>query len=150
MKRISSSNRTGKFVSSEFSYEDFGSQEVNDYDYKWLRDEPCPTDPSLTCYVSESYPKNSKSGYSKRVAWTDQSEYRLMQVDFYNRRGDHEKTLEFHDYQQYLGQYWRAGRMEMKNQQTGKATDLLWTNYKFRSGLAESDFDSNRLKSVSR
>ncbi|MEM7212378.1 MAG: hypothetical protein AAF479_10880 [Pseudomonadota bacterium] len=44
----------------------------------------------------------------------------------------------------------RAGRMEMKNQQTGKATDLLWTNYKFRSGLAESDFDSNRLKSISR
>ncbi|MEM1162933.1 MAG: MMPL family transporter, partial [Pseudomonadota bacterium] len=40
VKRISSSNRTGKFVSSEFSYEDFGSQEVNDFDYKWLRDEP--------------------------------------------------------------------------------------------------------------
>ena len=33
VKRISSSNRTGKFVSSEFSYEDLGSQEVNDYTY---------------------------------------------------------------------------------------------------------------------
>ena len=71
VKRISSSNRTGKFVSSEFSYEDLGSQEVNDYDYKWLRDEPCPNEPGLTCYVVESYPKNPKSGYSKRVAWTD-------------------------------------------------------------------------------
>ncbi len=28
VKRISSSNRTGKFVSSEFSFEDLGSQEV--------------------------------------------------------------------------------------------------------------------------
>ena len=63
VKRISSSNRTGKFVSSEFSYEDLGSQEVEDYTYKWLRDEPCPTDASLTCHVTESYPKNPKSGY---------------------------------------------------------------------------------------
>ena len=32
VKRISSSNRTGKFVSSEFSYEDLGSEEVADND----------------------------------------------------------------------------------------------------------------------
>ena len=150
VKRISSSNRTGKFVSSEFSYEDFGSQEVPDYDYKWLRDEPCPNQPSLQCFVVESYPKNPKSGYSKRIGWTDQNEYRLMQVEFYNRRGDHEKTLVFNGYQQYLGKYWRADEMKMTNVQTGKETDLIWTNYRFRSGLANSDFDSNRLKSFSR
>ncbi|MEM9060940.1 MAG: outer membrane lipoprotein-sorting protein [Pseudomonadota bacterium] len=150
VKRISSSNRTGKFVSSEFSYEDLGSQEVDDYTYMWLRDEPCPTDPSLTCFVTESYPKNAKSGYSKRVSWTDTQEYRLMKVDFYNRRGDFEKSLEFTGYNQYLGQYWRADKMAMKNHQTGKATDLLWNNYDFRTGLGEGDFNSQRLKSVSR
>ena len=150
MKQISSSNRTGKFVSSEFSYEDLGSQEVNDYTYKWLRDEPCPTDPSLTCHVVESFPKNPKSGYSKRVGWTDTAEYRLQKVDFYNRRGDLEKSLSFLGYQQYLGQYWRADRMEMVNHQTKKATDLLWSNYRFRTGLTENDFDSNRLKSIAR
>ncbi|MEM7422613.1 MAG: outer membrane lipoprotein-sorting protein [Pseudomonadota bacterium] len=150
VKRISSSNRTGKFVSSEFSYEDLGSQEVDDYTYKWLRDEPCPTDPALMCFVTESYPKNAKSGYSKRVAWTDQGEYRLMSIDFYNRRGDHEKTLEFRGYQQYLGKYWRADVMTMRNQQTGKGTDLVWSNYRFRTGLGEGDFSAQRLKSVSR
>ena len=150
VKRISSSNRTGKFVSSEFSYEDFGSQEVPDYDYKWLRDEPCPNQPSLQCFVVESYPKNPKSGYSKRIGWTDQNEYRLMQVEFYNRRGDHEKTLVFNGYQQYLGKYWRANEMKMENVQTGKSTDLIWSNYRFRTGLSASDFDSNRLKAFSR
>ncbi len=150
VKRISSSNRTGKFVSSEFSYEDLGSQEVGDYSYKWLRDEPCPTDPSLTCFVTESYPKNAKSGYSKRVGWIDHGEYRLQKIDFYNRRGDLEKTLTMKEYQQYLGKYWRPGRMEMVNQQTGKSTDLLWSNYKFRTGLSETDFKSSRLKSLAR
>ena len=120
VKRISSSNRTGKFVSSEFSYEDLGSQEVNDYTYKWLRDEPCPNEPSLTCFVTESYPKNAKSGYSKRIAWTDAQEYRLMHIEFFNRRGDSEKSLTFNGYQQYLGQYWRAAEMKMINKQTAK------------------------------
>ncbi len=150
VKRISSSNRTGKFVSSEFSYEDLGSQEVDDYTYKWLRDEPCPNDPSFTCFVTESYPKNPKSGYSKRTAWTDTQEYRLMHIEFYNRRGDLEKTLSFNGYQQYLGQYWRAAAMNMVNKQTGKETDLLWSNYQFRTGLSETDFDSNRLKARAR
>ena len=33
-----SSNRTGKFVSSEFSYEDLGSEEVADNDHTWIED----------------------------------------------------------------------------------------------------------------
>ena len=150
VKRISSSNRTGKFVSSEFSYEDLGSQEVNDYDYKWLRDEPCPGAEDLTCFVSESYPKNQRSGYSKRVSWTDQTEYRLMMVEFYNRRGDLEKVLSFHGYQQYLDQYWRAGKLTMVNKQTGKETDLISTNYRFKTGLEDGQFVSQALPRMAR
>lgn len=150
VKRISSSNRTGKFVSSEFSYEDLGSQEVADYSYRWLRDEPCPTAKSLSCFVVESYPRNRKSGYSKRVAWIDQAEYRLQHIEFYNRRGDLEKTLTMSGYRQYLGKYWRPAKMAMVNRQTGKSTDLLWSNYRFRRGLSAGDFSSARLKQMAR
>ena len=150
VKRISSSNRTGKFVSSEFSYEDLAAQEVEDYTYKWLRDEPCPNDATLTCYVSESYPKNQRSGYSKRTSWIDQQEYRLMQVEFYNRRGDLEKVLTFDGYQEYLGAYWRADKLTMLNKQTGKETDLLWSNYSFKTGLGQGDFDAQVLPRMAR
>ena len=40
--------------------------------------------------------------------------------------------------------------MRMENQQTGKSTDLIWSNYNFRSGLSEGDFDSQRLSKASR
>ncbi|MEM0942756.1 MAG: efflux RND transporter permease subunit, partial [Pseudomonadota bacterium] len=150
VKRISSSNRTGKFVSSEFSYEDLGSQELGDYDYKWLRDEPCPTDAALTCHVVESYPINAKSGYSKRIGWTDNEEFRLHQVEFFNRRGDLEKVLIQTDYAQYLDRYWRPGKMQMINKQTGKETDLIWTNYDFGVDLSENDFDQSRLQRLAR
>lgn len=150
VKRISSSSRTGKFVSSEFSYEDLGSQEVADYTYKWLREEPCPTDPALTCQVVESYPVNQKSGYSKRIGWTDDSELRLHQVEFYNRRGDLEKVMTQTGFRQYLGKYWRPDVIRMSNRQTGKETDLIWSNYDFDAELAERDFDQSRLQKLAR
>ena len=150
VKRISSSNRTGKFVSSEFSYEDLGSEEVADNDHIWLGNAACKHDAKLTCAAVESRPKNKRSGYSKRVSFIDIDQYRVHKIDFYNRRGDLEKTLFFRDYKQYEGQFWRAHLMTMKNLQTGKSTRLSWKNYKFRDGLTERDFTPQSLPKASR
>lgn len=150
VKRISSSNRTGKFVSSEFSYEDLGSEEVADNDHIWLEDAACARDAALTCAAVESRPKNKKSGYSKRVSFIDLAEYRVQRIDFYNRRGDLEKTLEFQDYRQYEGQFWRAHVMVMKNHQTGKSTRLSWGDYNFRQGLTARDFTPQGLPKAGR
>ena len=150
VKRISSSNRTGKFVSSEFSYEDLGSEEVADNAHIWLEDATCAHDGALTCAAVESRPRNKRSGYSKRVSFIDLDEYRVHQIDFYNRRGDLEKSLKFQDYKQYEGQFWRAHVMIMENTQTGKSTRLSWGDYSFRMGLTERDFTPQGLPKVSR
>ena len=150
VKRISSSNRTGKFVSSEFSYEDLGSEEVADNHHIWLEDAPCTHDASLTCATVESRPKNKKSGYSRRVSFIDLAEYRVHRIDFYNRRGDLEKSLVFSDYRQYLDAYWRAHVMTMNNSQTGKSTTLTWDEYSFANGLGARDFTPQGLAKASR
>ena len=150
VKRISSSNRTGKFVSSEFSYEDLGSEEVADNHHIWLEDAPCTHDASLTCAAVESRPKNKKSGYSRRVSFIDLAEYRVHRIDFYNRRGDLEKSLVFSDYRQYLDAYWRAHVMTMNNSQTGKSTTLTWDEYSFANGLSARDFTPQGLAKASR
>ena len=41
VKRINAAKRSGSFMGSEFSYEDMSSLEVEEYIYKYLRDEPC-------------------------------------------------------------------------------------------------------------
>ena len=150
VKRISSSNRTGKFVSSEFSYEDLGSEEVADNDHIWLEDAACEHDAALICAAVESRPKNKRSGYSRRVSFIDLDEYRVHRIDFYNRRGDLEKSLRFEDYRQYEGQFWRAHVMIMDNSQTGKSTRLAWGDYSFRQGLTERDFTPQGLPKASR
>ncbi|MCE2517229.1 MAG: outer membrane lipoprotein-sorting protein, partial [Alphaproteobacteria bacterium] len=150
VKRISSSNRTGKFVSSEFSYEDLGAEEINDNSYMWIEDLPCPGDEALMCAKVEITPKNKKSGYSKRVAYIDMEEYRTYKIEFYNRRGDLEKNLVFADYRQYLGQFWRAHVMDMQNVQTGKSTTLQWDEYTFNAGISPKTFEPKALPKVAR
>lgn len=143
VKRISSANKSGPFVGSEFAYEDMLSQEVDKYDYRWLRDEPCG---NMTCFVVERYPRYENSGYTRQVTWIDQQEYRVQRIDFYDRRDAPLKTLTFASYQQYLDQYWRAGEWFMENHQTGKSTRLSFDDWEFRTGLSENDLDPNRLK----
>ncbi|MGB1091371.1 MAG: outer membrane lipoprotein-sorting protein, partial [Oceanobacter sp.] len=41
VKRISSRNKSGPFMGSEFAYEDLSSFEVEKYTYKYLQDEAC-------------------------------------------------------------------------------------------------------------
>ena len=143
VKRISSRNKSGPFMGSEFAFEDLGSQEVEKYTYKFLRDEPCG---EFECYVLERVPAYQYSGYTRQLVWMDKQAYRMMKVDYYDRKNEPLKTLAASDYQQFLGHYWRAGRMEMVNHQNGKSTTLDWNNYRFKTGLTDNDFKSQTLK----
>lgn len=145
VKRISSANKSGPFMGSEFAYEDISSQEVEKYTYKYLRDEQFD---NRATFVIERFPQYEHSGYTRQVAWIDQQMYQPLKIEFYDRKNELLKTLTQHDYQQYLGKYWRAHRMEMVNHQTGKSTTLTWDAYKFNSGLNDRDFDHNSLKRV--
>ncbi len=146
VKRISSRNKSGSFMGSEFSYEDIASQEVEKYTYKWIRDKKYD---GQKCFVVEFYPVDKKdSGYTRQVSWIDRKHYRTLKVEYFDRKDSHLKTLTFTGYQKYLEKYWRADEMNMVNHQNGKSTRLIWENYKFRTGLKDNDFSKNSLKRV--
>ena len=143
VKRIASNNKSGPFMGSEFAYEDISSQEVEKYTYEFLRSETVDGTPM---HVIERVPVDEKSGYTRQIVWYDQAEYRVQKIEFYDRKNEQLKTLTYHDYGQYLDQYWRANRMEMVNHQTGKSTTLTWSNYAFQTGLTDRDFDQSALR----
>lgn len=143
VKRIASKNKSGPFVGSEFAFEDITSQEVEKYTYKYLRQEVMD---GQDTFVIERYPIDKYSGYTRQTVWIDKEHYRLLKVDYYDRKDALLKTLTFTGYRQYLDKYWRAATMSMVNHQTRKSTDLLWQNYEFSTGLDDSDFTRNSLQ----
>jgi outer membrane lipoprotein-sorting protein len=145
VKRISSRNKSGPFMGSTFAFEDLGSQEVEKYSYKYLRNEPCG---EMDGYVIERYPAYVFSGYTRQIAWIDTEGYRIVKAEYYDRKKSLLKTLIASDFQQYLGHYWRPGLMNMVNHQTGKSTLLEWQDYEFKTGLTDRDFRSQTLKRI--
>ena len=145
VKRINAAKRSGSFMGSEFSYEDMSSPEVEEYTYKYLRDEPCG---ELTCTVIEQVPLDKKSGYSLKVVWQDTVELRIWKMELYDRKGSHLKTLTLANYQQFLDRYWRAGEQTMVNHLTGASTVLEWSDFRFRTNLEEGEFTQTALRRV--
>jgi outer membrane lipoprotein-sorting protein len=141
VKRISSSNKSGPFVGSEFAFEDFTAIELNKFDYTYVGEVPCG---DLTCDVLERTPRYENSGYTRQVSWVDQTDFQIRKVEFYDRRGDLLKVLELKDYRNYNG-VWRAHTLSMSNVQTNKQTDLIYGEYTFNTGLTENDFVKGRL-----
>ena len=142
-KRISSNNKSGPFVGSEFAYEDLSSQEVEKYTYAFLKEESVNGE---NAYVVQRNPVDPKSGYTRQVVWfIKDNDYRVIKVDYYDRKNELLKTLTYAKYQKYLNKHWRAGEFNMVNHQTGKATQLVFEGYEFQVGLKENDFTQNAL-----
>ncbi len=145
VKRIASNNKSGPFLGSEFAYEDLSSQEIEKYTYRYVKDEKIG---GVDCFLIERYPTDKNSGYTKQRVWLEKDEYRVRKVDYYDRKRQLLKTFTPTEYEKFLGKHWRAHKMQMVNHQTGKSTELLWSNIKFKTGLTDDDFSRTRLMLV--
>lgn len=145
VKRISSSNKSGSFVGSEFSYEDMAGFQIDKYTYKHLRDEKLGNE---NCFVVERAPKDKESGYSRMIAWIDKAEYRTFKVEYVDRKSEKLKTLIAADFRLYQNKFWRSHKLDMTNHQNGKATELVWESYEFNTGLKDSEFTRGSLERI--
>jgi hypothetical protein len=140
VKRISSNNKSGPFVGSEFAYEDLSSQEVEKYGYKFI-------EAKGNLLIVEQDPTDPKSGYTRRlVTYNKDKGYRIEKIAFYDRKNSLLKTLIYTDYNLYKGKFWRASVFDMVNHQTNKETRLEFSDYNFDIDLSEEDFSQTALK----
>ena len=142
-KRIVATNTTESFMGSEFSYEDLGSQVLDDFRYRYIRNAQVG---GREAYVVERVPLNPSSGYSTQLVWFDEETYRTLRVEYYDRSDQAIKMMTLSEYHQYVGRFWRPGRMVMVNHLTGAETTLRWRDYEFATGLTERDFDPRNLQ----
>jgi len=145
VKRISSKNKTGAFMGSEFAFEDIGSQEVEKFTYKYLSDEEID---GIKVHKVELYPTYKYSGYTRLINYIDTERLVSLKTEFYDRKDKLLKTLTMSDYVHHDDKHWRPGRMEMVNAQTKKSTILVFSDYEFGTGLKDKDFSSNALKKL--
>lgn len=146
IKRISTANKSGPFVGSEFAFEDITGQELKKYSYSLLEPSECG---SLQCDRLDRQPLYEGSAYSHQIAWIDTKDHQIRKVEFFDRKGQLLKTLNYSQYRLYEGEIWRAHRMTMDNHQTKKSTQLVFEDYEFKLNLSERDFTKSSLSRLS-
>ncbi len=142
VKRIAGASRSGSFMGSEFSYEDVSAMQPDRYTYRLIATDTLEGMPAL---IVELRPIDPSSQYSRQLVWFDESEYRVLRIDFYDRGDILLKTLTLNGFRKYGNRFWRPDVMEMVNQQTGASTALQWSNLVLGTGLDPRDFDPKRL-----
>jgi hypothetical protein len=143
-KKVSSSNRTGAFVGSEFSFEDLTGNDIRKYTWTYVDTRPCG---AASCFVVDAVPTDPDSAYSKRTVFVDRAEFRVQSIDFFDKRNVKTKTLTYEDYTELDGKFWRARTWTMKNHETRKSTVIRFSSMKIYNGFSENEFSPSALGS---
>ncbi len=141
VKRISSKNKSGSFMGSEFSYEDLGSQEVEKFDFDLLGETQFE---GRKVWHMVRIPKDKRSGYSKQVVWVDQEYHNPLKIEYFDRKGVLLKVGLFKDYKKF-GKHWRVGLIDMTNVQTKKRSLITWTQRSLGAEVDEELFESETM-----
>jgi len=148
VKRIPSADKSGSFMGSDFSYFDMTDRDLENYDFKLLKETKVR---GHKAWMIESTPRNRKvikeSGYSKTVAIVRQDNYVVVRAINYMTNGK-KKFLDLSKIHQQSG-VWVVDEMSMttkKGKSTLHKTELKFRNIKVNKSLSDDLFTTRRLE----
>jgi len=142
-KRISSRNKSGSFMASEFSYEDISTQNYLNYTYPGNAKKVSKN--GVVYYQITRIPKDPNSGYSKQIAFIDAKSYLVKFARYYDKQNRLLKKVSFLKYR-LINNVYRIQKIEIKNVQNGKSSLLIWDTDQVNVGLTENEFTKQLLK----
>ena len=156
VRRVESQQQSGSFMGSVFSYSDIATPHVDDYSYKVVKEEKCPTtEPTQNmCSIIESTPANEdvseRTSYSKSVIWIRQDNFMMVKSDYYDLKGELFKKLDASQtvMVDQANKKWISKRIHVLNPKTHEFTTLEFSEIKVNDGLSESLFTQQNLQKV--
>jgi len=142
-KRISSRNKSGSFMASEFSYEDISSQNYKNYSYSGEAEEV--TKDGVVYYKVTRIPIDTNSGYSKQIVWVDKGSFLAKYGEYYDKQNRLLKKISFSEYKVIDG-IQRIVKIEIENVQNGKSSSLTWDEDAINAGIKGGELSKRALK----
>ena len=142
---IRSRSKSGPFLGSEFAFEDLSSNEIGRYTYTYL--ETREVDGRMMDVV-ECVPTYEGTGYSKLHCFFDAQDFKPRRIEFFDRGGQHLKTLTLRDYRAYDNGQSMSHRQIMENHLTGKATRLVFGDFDFTAEINADRLQPEALETL--
>ncbi|MAG32592.1 MAG: outer membrane lipoprotein-sorting protein [Deltaproteobacteria bacterium] len=148
-KRIASSDKSGSFMGSDFSYADMTDRPLEKYDFKLLQESEVD---GQEVWVIESIPnekeERDETGYTKSIAFVRKDNDVVIRSKIWVKKGKRNKYMEVQKLEQIDG-IWVPTLMTMttkKGSQTLHKTILRTSDVKFNQDLVFDSFSVRGLE----
>lgn len=140
-RRIAGSEKTESFMGTDFTYYDMEQRGMEQSTYTRLAD----TEHSgIPCFRIDALPKDKDAPYSKQEMWVDKKDFLPLKIYFYDKKGQHLKTLIAQMVEPIDGKT-TITKLMMKNLKKGSKTTMVMEDLDRTRTFPKSVFDENSL-----
>lgn len=149
VRRIAGSETQESFVGSDFTYEDIGGREFDEYAYALVDENATWTPPSggqaRPAWRLESRRRDASAEFPRVVSTVLRDSFLVVGADIYNRRNEKQKTYTVRRIEQIQG-IWTVMDSEMANALDRTRTELFVESSAYNVGLSDTDFTRRELE----
>lgn len=151
VRRIAGSESQESFVGSDFTYEDIGGRQLDDYTYRLLDtagDAGVWTAPDGTrhpVYGLESTSRNAAARFPRVVSLVRQDNFVVVRAEIHNKRRELQKTYVATRVDKVDG-YWTVLTMTMADALDRTRTELMVDSAEYDVGLTPEHFSRRELE----
>lgn len=148
VRRIAGSEAQESFVGSDFTYEDIGGRELDDYTYRLLDENAvwdAPDGARHPAWQLESTSRDAGAKFPRVVSLVRKDVPIVVRAAIHNRRGEEQKTFEARRLDRIDG-IWTVTAMTMTDALEGTRTDLRVDKAEYGVGLRPADFSRVQLE----
>ncbi|MCH8567468.1 MAG: outer membrane lipoprotein-sorting protein [Balneolales bacterium] len=138
VQTVSGSQRSDRFMGSDFTFEDLGAQNPDDFEFELLEEE----NNRLTV---KAIPKG-ESQYSSIHFTLDTERYVLIKALYFESGDKAVKELTAHGYEEVRDGIWRPSTMIMKDLAAERRTELEWKERTLDEPIPDRFFTERQLR----
>ncbi len=138
IQTIGSAERGDRFMGSDFTYEDLGDQDPEDYEFEWL-------EIGETHYtIRATKPDSEQYAYIEFEIIKDN--YVLEEIRYFNDENEMIKRLEAEGIEQISDNLWSPSKMTMYDLRENRKTEITWSEREINSSIEEWRFTERGLR----
>ena len=149
--RIASTQKSGSFMGTDFTFADMTKSDPNEYDFKIVQQSTQAA--GEDCWLIESRPKTDKAkretGYMKSQVWVSKEKMIVVQSKAWVIAGKRIKLLKFEDIKKIDG-IWvihKLSAMTRKGKTTESTTVMVYSDLKINdASVVEADFTQREME----
>ncbi|WP_340105307.1 outer membrane lipoprotein-sorting protein [Rhodohalobacter sp. 8-1] len=138
VQTITSGERGDRFMGSDFTYEDLGDQQSEDYEFVWLEEQ------DSVYRVRANKPESDQYDYVE--FFIDRERFTLNEIHYFNSSDEMIKRLEAESFEQVSDSLWSPSKMTMYDLRDDRNTQITWSDREINVSIPDWRFSERGLR----